>query len=94
MVLKTLQCCGNASSPEQRSALRGTHTLNPQKLHLLSQGVVAHPLEAAAQSAGLMWGTRGPFLPAVAMVVEIVMPVVFCAKATEKCNKNTKISCL
>jgi hypothetical protein len=26
------------------------------------------------------------------MVVAVVMPVVFCAKATEKRNKNTKIS--
>ncbi len=41
-----------------------------------------------------MWGARGPFLPAAAMVVAVVMPVVFCAKATEKQNKNTKISCL
>jgi hypothetical protein len=41
-----------------------------------------------------MWGARGPFLPAAAMVVAVVMPVVFCAKATEKRNKNTKISCL
>jgi hypothetical protein len=39
-----------------------------------------------------MWGARGPFLPAAAMVVAVVMPVVFCAKATEKRNKNTKIS--
>ncbi len=43
---------------------------------------------------GLMWGARGPFLPAAAMVVAVVMPVVFCAKATQKQNKNTKISCL
>ncbi len=44
---------------------------------------------------GLMWGTtRGPFPPAAAMVVVVVMPVVFCAKATERQNKNTKISCL
>jgi hypothetical protein len=28
------------------------------------------------------------------MVVAVVTPVVFCAKATEKRNKNTKISCL
>jgi hypothetical protein len=28
------------------------------------------------------------------MVVAFVTPVVFCAKATEKQNKNTKISCL
>ncbi len=28
------------------------------------------------------------------MAVAVVTPVVFCAKAPEKCNKNTKISCL
>jgi hypothetical protein len=28
------------------------------------------------------------------MVVVVVTPGVFCAKATEKRNKNTKISCL
>ncbi len=39
-------------------------------------------------------GARGPFLPAAAMVVVVVTPVVFCAKATEKCNKNSKISFL
>jgi hypothetical protein len=39
-----------------------------------------------------MWGARGPFLPAAAMVVVVVTPVVFCAKVTEKRNKNTKIS--
>jgi hypothetical protein len=39
-----------------------------------------------------MWGARGPFLPAVAMVVAVVTPVVFCATATEKRIKNTKIS--
>jgi hypothetical protein len=41
-----------------------------------------------------MWGTGGPFLPAAAMVVAVVMPVVFCNKATENWNKNNKISCL
>jgi hypothetical protein len=41
-----------------------------------------------------MWGTGEPFLPAAAMVVAVVMPVVFCNKATENCNKNSKISCL
>jgi hypothetical protein len=39
-----------------------------------------------------MWGARGPFLPVTAMVVAVVAPVVFCATATEKRNKNTKIS--
>ena len=42
-----------------------------------------------------MWGARVPFLPAAAMVVAVVTPVVFCAKATEilKNAKNAKISC-
>jgi hypothetical protein len=38
-----------------------------------------------------MWGARGPFLPAVAMVVAVVMPVVFCNKATENFNKTIKL---
>jgi hypothetical protein len=41
---------------------------------------------------GHMWGARGPFPPAAAMVVAVVTPVVFCAKATEKRNKISKIS--
>jgi hypothetical protein len=45
---------------------------------------------------GFMWGARGPFLLAAAMVVVVVTPIVFCAKATEilKNAKNTKTSCL
>jgi hypothetical protein len=38
---------------------------------------------------GLMWGTRETYPPSVAMVVVVVTLVVFCAKATEKRNKNT-----
>ncbi len=41
-----------------------------------------------------MWGGRGPFPPAAAMVVTVVMPVVFCNKATKIFNKKTKTSCL
>jgi hypothetical protein len=41
-----------------------------------------------------MWGASGQFLPAAAMVLVVVMPVVFCAKATETCNENTKTSFL
>jgi hypothetical protein len=67
-----------------------THPQPPQKLHRLSQGVVPHPLEASAWSTRPHVGARGPFLPAAAMVVAVVMPVVFCAKATETCNENTK----
>ncbi len=38
-----------------------------------------------------MRGARGAFPPAAAMVVAVVMPVVFCAKATEKRNKTIKL---
>jgi hypothetical protein len=71
-----------------------THPQPPPKLHPLARRVVSHPLEASARSARPHGGARGPFMPAAAMVVAVVMPVVFCAKATEKCNKKTKISCL
>jgi hypothetical protein len=50
--IKTLQWCGNASSPEQRSALRAIHTLTPpQKIHLQAQRFVAHPFDASARCA-------------------------------------------
>ncbi len=39
-------------------------------------------------------GRLGAISAGMAMVVAVVMPVVFCAKAPEKCNKKTKISCL
>jgi hypothetical protein len=38
-----------------------------------------------------MWGARGPFSPAAAMVVVVVMPVVFCAKATKKEIETLKL---
>jgi hypothetical protein len=41
-----------------------------------------------------MWGARGPFLLAGAMIVAVVKPDVFCNKATESFYKNTKTSCL
>jgi hypothetical protein len=43
---------------------------------------------------GLIWAARGSFPLVAAIVVVVVMPVVFCAKATEKCNINTKICCM
>ncbi len=93
MALKTLQCCGNSSSPKQRSALGAINTLNPPQNYICKLGGLS-PIHSMRRrgAQGLMWGARGPFLPAAAMVVAVVMPVVFCAKATEKRNKNTKIS--
>jgi hypothetical protein len=65
----------------------------PKYIHKLRELSPIHSkLWRVAQ--GLVWGTRGPFPPVAAMVVAVVTPVVFCAKATEKCNKNTKTSYL
>jgi hypothetical protein len=91
MALKTLQCCGNASLPEPRSALRAIQIPPPKYIHKLGGLSPIHSMhQQGAQS--LMWGARGPFLPVAAMVVAVVTPVVFCAKATEilKNAKNTK----
>jgi hypothetical protein len=85
MALKTLRCCGNSSSPEQRSALRAINTLNPPQNYIRKLGGLS-PIHLMrwCEAQGLMWGARGPFPPAAAMVVAVVTPVVFCAKATEK----------
>ncbi len=75
------------------SALRAINTLNPPKEYIRKLGgLLPIPPKRRRGAQGLMWGTRGPFLPAAAMVVAVVMPVVFCAKATENRNKNTKLS--
>jgi hypothetical protein len=38
MTLKTFQCCGDASSPEQKSALRAIHPLTPPKIIIACSG--------------------------------------------------------
>jgi hypothetical protein len=72
-----------------------THSQPPPSkyIHKLG-GLSSIHLKHRRGAQGLMWGARGPFLPVAAIVVADVMPVVFCAKANEKCNENTKISCL
>jgi hypothetical protein len=96
MALKTLRCCGDASLPEQRSTLRAINTPKPPPKYIpkLVGGLSPIHLNRQCGAQGLMWGARGPFPPVVAMVVVVVMPVVFCAKATEKFNKNPKVSFL
>jgi hypothetical protein len=93
MALKTLRCCVDSSLPEQRSTLRAINTLNPPKNYIPKLGGLL-PIHSMRRhrAQGLMWGARVPFPPAAAMVVAVVTPVVCCAKATEKRNKNTKIS--
>jgi hypothetical protein len=92
MVPKTLRCCGDSSSPKQRSALRSINILDPPKKYIRKLGGLS-PIHSTRRrrAPGLMWGARGPFPPAVAMVVAVVTPVVFCAKATEKKIKTLKL---
>jgi hypothetical protein len=78
MALKTLQCCGDSSSPEQRSSLKAINTLNHTKKYILKLGRLSSIYSKRWRGAqGLMWGIRGPFLLVAAMVVGVVMPVVF-----------------
>ena len=48
MALKTLRCCGGASSPEQGSVLRGIHPTNSHKKHTRLLGVVPDIYDALA----------------------------------------------
>jgi hypothetical protein len=62
-----------------------THPQPPPKIHPQAWRVVAHPFKVSGWSARPHVGCyyRGPFPPAAAMVVVVVRPVVFCAKATK-----------
>jgi hypothetical protein len=73
--------------------LRAINALNSPENYIHKLGGLS-PIHSTRQrrAQGLMWGARGLFLPAAAMVVAVVTPVVFCAKATKKRNKHTKIS--
>ncbi len=69
MALKALLCSSNDESPQHWSVLRAIHTLNSPKNYTRLLGELS-PIPSAHQRGvqGLMWGTRGPFLPAAAMV--------------------------
>jgi hypothetical protein len=54
----------------------------PKKIRKLGGLLPIHSMRRH-RAQGLMWGTKRRFLPAAAMVVVVVMPVLFCAKATE-----------
>jgi hypothetical protein len=72
-----------------------THPQPPPKKYIRKLGRLSSiHLKPWPGAQGLMWGARGPFLLAAAMVVVVVTPVVFCAMAAERSNKIIKISCL
>jgi hypothetical protein len=69
MALKALLCSGNDELPQHRSVLRAINTLNSPKNYIRLLGGLS-PIHSTCRrgAQGLMWGTRGPFLPAAAMV--------------------------
>jgi hypothetical protein len=69
IALEALLCSGDDASPQHRSVLRAIHTLkSPQNYIRLLRGLL--PIHTMRQrgAQGLMWGTRGPFPLAAAMV--------------------------
>jgi hypothetical protein len=69
MALKALLCSGDDELPQHQSVLRAMHTLNsPPKYTPLLGGLSPIYSMHLRRSQGLMWGTRGPFLPVAAMV--------------------------
>ncbi len=69
MALKGLLCSGNDELPQHRSVLRAINTHNsPQKYIRLLGGLLPINLTHQRGAQGLVWGTRGPFLPAATMV--------------------------
>ena len=93
MALKTLRCCSDSSSPEQRSALRAINTFNPPKEYIRKKlgGLLPIHLMRRRGAQGLIWGARGRFLPGVAMVVVVVMPVVFVLRLLKSAIKTLKL---
>ncbi len=69
MALKALLFSGDDELPQHRSVLRAIHTLNSPKNYIHKLGGLS-PIHSTRQrgAQGLMWGTRGPFTLAAAMV--------------------------
>ena len=67
------------------------HPNSPKNYIRLLGGLLPIHSTRRRGAKGLVWGARGPFPPAAAMVVAVVTPVVLCVKATEKINKTLKL---
>jgi hypothetical protein len=68
MDLKVLLCSGDDESPQHRSGLGTINALNSPKSYTCLLGGLS-PIHSTRRcgAKGLVWGTRGPFSPAVAM---------------------------
>jgi hypothetical protein len=69
MDLKALLCSGNDDTPQHRGVLGTINDLNSPKSYIRLLGGLL-PIHSTRQrrAKGLVWGTRGPFPPAAAMV--------------------------
>jgi hypothetical protein len=69
MDLKALLCSCNDESPQHRSVLGTINALNSPKSYIrLLGGLSPIHLTRRRGAKGLVWGARGPFPPAAAMV--------------------------
>jgi hypothetical protein len=69
MALKVFLFSGDDELPQHQSVLGAIHTLNSYKNYTrLLGGLSPINLMRQRRAQGLMWGTRGPFPPAAAMV--------------------------
>ncbi len=69
MDLKVLDCSGDDESPQHRSVLGTINALNSPKSYIrLLGGLSPIHLMRQRRAKGLVWGARGPFPPAAAMV--------------------------
>ncbi len=69
MALKALLYSGNDETPQHWSVLKAINTLNSPKKYLrLLGGLLSIHLMHRRGAQGLMWGARGQFPPAAAMV--------------------------
>jgi hypothetical protein len=92
MALKTPRWCGNTSSLEQRGTSRAIHTLNnPKNYPRLLGGLSTIYLMRRHGEQRHMWSARRQFLPAAAMVVAVVTPVVFVIWLLKSAIKTLKL---
>ncbi len=69
MDLKALLCSGDDESPQHRSVLGAINALNSPKSYIrLLRGLSPIHSTRRRGTKGLVWGARGPFPPAAAMV--------------------------
>ena len=72
--LKIPQCCGDASSLEQRSILRAMHPLNPHKKHIrLLRGLFLINFMHWCTRLGFLLVSRAPYLLTAIMVGLVVV---------------------